>query len=87
MALIILDPNTPIPYVPISERGKKDPLTIWVKYVNRGLALQQGDQLMERLRGVEDKDQRNNITRTLRIFTTRTMRSAAIQASFLISQI
>jgi len=33
MALIQLNKDKPVSYVPISQRGVEDPLTVWIKYV------------------------------------------------------
>lgn len=53
MALIQLDPNEIIDFIPQRFRGEKEPLIVRCKYVNRSLFLQYTDRMAERMRGVE----------------------------------
>jgi len=65
MALIILDENEIIDYVPVRERGEENPLIIRCKYVNRALALQFSDRIAERWKGVTGMEQRLKIERVV----------------------
>jgi hypothetical protein len=63
MALIKLDPNKTIPYIPAVERTSSKPLTVHLKFVNRKLYLEFTDRLSKELLSVDDPQIRLKINR------------------------
>ena len=63
MALIILDPDQIIEYIPVSQRKEEAPVTICCKYINRAQFLKYTDKIAHRLRGKSDPEERLEIQR------------------------